>query len=63
MDWYRSTVLKVREAQTNQGETVRQLLVGYRYYHDEGNKIDEKGKYFGWSTKYDEWRDAYDTKI
>jgi hypothetical protein len=63
MDWYRSTVLKLRDGVDDNGQTVKQVLLGFRYYHEDGNKYDEKGKFFGWSTKYDEWKDAYDVRL
>ena len=65
MDWYRSTVLKVREGVDDAGNPVKQIHLGFRYFHEDGNKHDEqKGlKFFGWSSKYDEWKDAYDVRI
>lgn len=55
-------MLKTRENEVN-GQKVKQVYVGYRNYTEEGNKEDASGKFFGWTCKYDEWRDVHDIRI
>lgn len=37
--------------------------VAYRVYRDDGDKSDDKGKYFGWEPEYDEWIHLYSPKL
>jgi hypothetical protein len=34
---------------------VTEFYIGYRVYTPNGEKFDERGRYNGWSNKYDEW--------
>jgi hypothetical protein len=59
-NWYRSTVLDTRERIEEEvmgPRRIKEAYIGYRYYEEEGHKIDEetKEKYTGWSSKYDIW--------
>ena len=62
-DWYKSLVLKARERETEEGQLVKEVYIGYRNYTEEGNKEDSDGKFFGWTCKSDEWQDVYDLRI
>ena len=54
--WYMSTVLEKRSKRTDGCRKIQQIKVGYRYYHENGQKTDSEGKaYDGWSDRYDEW--------
>ena len=62
MVWYKSTILKKR---TKEGtEDVIEVLIGYRTYVLDGEKVDEQGQQFnGWSEKYDEWIELFSPRI
>ena len=54
--WYQSTVLQRNDANQDPKNIIPLVKVGYRTYHDDGNKVDKDDKKFiGWSSKYDEW--------
>ena len=55
-DWYKSTILQTRWTKNPDGEDVKEALVAFRIYDDEGSKVDEDNRrFFGWSEKYDDW--------
>eukprot|EP00347_Sterkiella_histriomuscorum_P011982 403370348 len=51
--WYPSYIIDKQIK--HEGEQNIQLNIGYRLYHPEGSKVDEKGSFYGWSHMYDEW--------
>ena len=55
-DWYKSTILQTRWTKNSDGEDIKEALVAFRIYDDEGSKTDEENRrFFGWSEKYDDW--------
>lgn len=38
-------------------------FVAHRVYMENGTKSDERGKYEGWSNRFDEWICTYSPKI
>jgi hypothetical protein len=55
-DWYKSTILQTRWTKNADGEDVKEALVAFRIYDEEGSKVDEDNRrFFGWSEKYDDW--------
>lgn len=65
MDWYKSFVLAVRETEVEgEDKPVKEVLVAYRNHTEDGHRQEKDGRRFdGWSSKYDEWRDAADPRI
>eukprot|EP00347_Sterkiella_histriomuscorum_P011577 403371923 len=55
--WYPSYIID--EQIKNEGEQHFEVKIGYRLYHPLGNKVDEQGRFYGWSQKYDEWIATY----
>jgi hypothetical protein len=38
-------------------------FIAYRVYQENGSKSDERGKYEGWSNRFDEWISIYSPKV
>lgn len=68
-DWYKGIILEVADKSVKGQEPEdkenpgKMVYIGYRNYTEEGNKMDEMGKFYGWTCKYDEWKDVYDPRI
>lgn len=61
--WYQSTVIDVRTINED-GKEIKEVYIGYRTYHPQGEKTDVDGKkYTGWSPKFDEWLCAFSPRI
>lgn len=59
--WFLGTVLKLRPRQHS---ATKECLAAYRVYLESGSKEDrERGRYEGWSEKYDEWIHAHSLRI
>jgi len=58
--WTLSTVLVAEE---RENASMPMVKVGLRTYHQEGDKEDSMGKYFGYSEKLDEHIGAYTVRI
>ena len=55
-DWYKATVINVRQRKNAKNEVIPEILVGFRTYNYDGSKKDDEGRFFsGWSSKYDNW--------
>lgn len=55
-DWYKSTILQTRWTKNREGDDVKEALIAFRIYDEDGSKLDDDDrKFFGWSEKYDEW--------
>jgi hypothetical protein len=39
------------------------VSTAYRVYHEEGDKSDEKGKFFGWEPDYDDWQPLFSPRL
>lgn len=62
-NWYLSTILDTRISKIYYGKEIKEVLVGFRNYSDLGIRNDDKGKYTGWSSSYDEWINNYSLRI
>ena len=63
-EWYKCVIHGTRLSQNPDGDTVPEIYVAFRTYHEEGSKNDEEGrKFFGWSEKYDEWHGVADVQV
>lgn len=61
--WYNSTVLDINTEEID-GMEVKSVLVGYRVFDEDGDKIDQEGRRFsGWSSRYDEWLTVTNPRI
>ena len=61
--WYQATV-QDRQIRIDEGREVLFIKVGFRVFHPDGNKEDDDNrKYFGWSSRFDEWIPAYNPRI
>lgn len=60
--WYNSTVIAVRNLHGMEG---KEVYVGLRVYRENGDKVDSNSnlKFFGWSSKYDEWLSVFSPRI
>eukprot|EP00347_Sterkiella_histriomuscorum_P016842 403351644 len=56
-----STILDIQTAQ--QATDYIELSMGYRVYNRGGDKEDEIGKFYGWSSKFDQWIPLYSPNI
>ena len=61
--WNKSTVLEIKEETINTERTIKVVYVAFRYYCEKGSRNDEKGRYEGYSNKYDEWISLYSPRI
>lgn len=64
--WYASTILSIKENQTQDGRTFKVAEIGFRIFSENGKKAPETegGKrYDGWSSKFDEWLPLNSPKI
>jgi len=54
--WYNATVLQEREFTIDEDKPIKEIYIGYRTYDENGDRVDQEGRrFFGWSSKYDEW--------
>ena len=60
--WVKATIVSIEE-QEEQGRTVLTALVGMRIYCESGQRHDERGKYDGWSDRFDERIPVYSPRI
>ena len=60
--WYHSTIQDTKITLGELGE-VKEVLVGYRIYEENGEKSDHIGNFRGWSSKFDEWISAGSPRI
>ncbi|CDW75154.1 UNKNOWN [Stylonychia lemnae] len=59
-----STILDIQERkQSNSDHIIKMAFIGYRVYCEQGNKEDEMGSFYGWSSRYDEWIPLYSLRI
>lgn len=62
--WYSSTVVSMKENETITGRKYMNAEVGFRLYHEEGEKMDAANKkYDGYNLRYDEWISANSPKV
>jgi len=61
--WNKSTILDIKEQQIDQDRTIKMAFIGYRVYVENGPKSDERGKFDGWSNRFDEWVPLYSSRI
>ena len=64
--WYASTILAVKENQTQDGRVFRVAEVGFRIFNENGKKAPETDgglRYDGWSSKFDEWLPLSSPKV
>eukprot|EP00347_Sterkiella_histriomuscorum_P004013 403362083 len=59
-NWILSTILDVS---ANNEQVLERVKVGYRIYNDQGDLNDEKGNYFGFEGKFDEWIDVFSLRV
>jgi hypothetical protein len=61
--WYKSTILEERLTIVAEGREIKEYLVGFRVYQDHGSKNDARGKFEGFSDKFDKWVSAYSPRL
>ena len=61
--WNKSTILDIKEQAIDTERTIKVVYVAFRYYLEKGSRSDEKGRYEGYSNKYDEWIAMYSPRI
>ena len=52
--WEQGTIFSVTEETTRTGRKVLQAQCGFRIYCEDGKKVDNVGRFNGWSDRYDE---------
>ena len=62
--WEEATIFNVGE-DTSSGRPILVGNIGFRVYREEGLRMkeDERGKFDGWSCKYDEYIPIYSPRI
>ena len=65
--FYKSTILETEKKEI-EGRTIEMAYVGFRVYRESTYRMDYKtddyrGKYEGWSKKFDEWIPIYSPRI
>lgn len=60
--WMKSTIIALYEKE-EKGKIIPMAKVGLRIYHESGQRSDERGRFDGWSDKFDEEMPVYSPKI
>lgn len=60
--WEQGTIFDVREDSSN-GRTVLMANCGFRVYVEGGKKVDEIGRFDGWSVRYDELIPVFNQRL
>lgn len=61
--WYKSTILEERQTLVADDREIKEFLIGFRVYQENGCKSDTRGKYEGFSDKFDKWISAYSPRL
>lgn len=61
--WYKSTILEERMNEVAEGREIKEFLIGFRVYQENGAKEDARGKFEGFSDKFDKWISAYSPRL
>jgi hypothetical protein len=60
--WLKATVIRLYE-QEEEGKVIPMAVVGMRIYTPNGQRSDERGKFDGWSEKFDEKIPVYSPRL
>lgn len=55
--------MELKDQEVAPGRTIKVGFIAYRIYQENGTKSDEKGKFEGWSSRFDEWVSIYSPRI
>jgi hypothetical protein len=61
--WNKAHIMELKDQEVAPGRTIKVGFIAYRIYQENGTKSDEKGKFEGWSSRFDEWVSIYSPRI
>lgn len=61
--WNKAHIMELKEQEVAPGRVIKLGYIAYRVYQENGSKVDEKGKFEGWSNRFDEWLSIYSPRI
>jgi len=61
--WNKAHIMELKDQEVAPGRTIKVGFIAYRIYQENGTKTDEKGKFEGWSSRFDEWVSIYSPRI